>query len=69
MNNSRLNVSSVSRQSLVYLTSNNPERKSEAKAKKASQTWGVMRVAFNLKSEIPCWYKNNGYTTHDVSFQ
>ncbi|OEK78447.1 hypothetical protein AST16_10790 [Staphylococcus xylosus] len=34
MNNSRLNVSSVSRQSLVHLTSNNPERKSEAKAKK-----------------------------------
>ena len=23
----------------------------------------------NLKSEIPCGYKNNGYTTHDVSFQ
>ncbi|WP_176727878.1 hypothetical protein [Staphylococcus xylosus] len=45
MNNSRLNVSSVSRQSLVYLTSNNPERKSESKAKKASQTWGMMRMA------------------------
>ncbi|MGW7887643.1 hypothetical protein [Staphylococcus xylosus] len=34
MNKSRLNIRSVSRQSLVHLTSNNPERKSEAKAKK-----------------------------------
>ncbi|MFQ3862296.1 hypothetical protein [Staphylococcus xylosus] len=52
----------------MHLTSNNPERKSEAKAKSKSNM-GSDEGGINLKSEIPCWYKNNGYTTHDVSFQ
>lgn len=52
----------------MYITSSDQKAKAETK-EQASQTWGVMRVVLNLKSEIPCWYKNDGYTTHDVSFQ
>ena len=43
MNNSRINVSPFSRQSLVYITSSEQKAKAEAK-EQASQTWGVMGV-------------------------
>lgn len=52
----------------MYITSSDQKAKAEAK-KTSKSNMGSDEGSVNLKSEIPCWYKNDGYTTHDVSFQ